>query len=136
MSHNDVPIDISTLSPPPFLPIPGALERPIHQGPISLDAGSPTVASAATTSGPSPIGPLIPRNRKCSDIPPLKLAELNILCQSAHQYHLYHGILPEPLRNLGLFHVINATTTGWYIFANGAGVDPDIYNYDRWSNAL
>ena len=112
MSHNDIPIDISTPSPPPFLTIPDAPERPIHQGTISLDADPPIGAGAATTSGAPPIKPLIPMNRKCSDVPPLELAELNVLCQSAHQYHMCHGVLPEPLRDPGLFHVINTITTG------------------------
>ena len=62
--------------------------------------------------------------------------ELNILCQSVRQYHIRHGVLPEPLRDPGLFHVINATTTGRYIFANEPGFDPTIYNYDGWSNTL
>jgi hypothetical protein len=83
MSQNDVPINISTPSPPPFLTIPNAPERPIRQDPINPNAGSPIAASATTTSGAPPIEPLIPRNRRCSNVPPLELAELNILCQSA-----------------------------------------------------
>jgi hypothetical protein len=136
MSHNDVPIDISTPSLPPLLTIPHAPERPICQDPIGLSPDSPIGASAATTSGAPPLEPLIPRNRKCSNVPPLELTELNILCQSARQYHMHHGVLPEPLRDPGLFHVINATTTRQYIFANGAGVDPHIYNFKGWSNTL
>jgi hypothetical protein len=136
MSHNDVPIDISTPSPPPLLVVPNAPERPIHQDPIGLNPDSPHGASTTTTSGAPPLGPLITGNRKCSEVPPLELAELNILCQSACQYHMRHGVLLEPLRDPGLFHVINATTTGRYIFTNGAGLNPTIYNYNRWSNAL
>jgi hypothetical protein len=130
MSHNDIPIDISTPSPPPLLTVPNAPERPIHQDPIGPNPDSPIRASAATTSGAPPLEPLVPSNRKCSDVPLLELAELNILCQSAHQYHMRHGVLPEPLRDPRLFHIINATTTGQYIFTNGAGLDPHIYNYD------
>jgi len=136
MSHNNISIDISTLSPPPLLTVPNAPERPIHQDPIGPNLDSPIRTSAATTSGAPSLEPLIPGNRKCSDAPPLELAELNILCQSARQYNICHSVLPEPLRDPRLFHVINATTTGRYIFANGAGLDPYIYNYDRWSNAL
>ena len=136
MSHNDIPIDISTLSLPPLLTVPNTPERPIRQDPIGLSPDSPIGTSTTTTSGAPPLEPLIPGNRKCSDVPPLELAELNILCQSVRQYHIRHGVLPEPLRDPGLFHVINATTTGRYIFANGSGLDPTIYNYDGWSNTL
>jgi hypothetical protein len=80
MSHNDVPIDISTPSPPPLLTVPNASERPICQDPIGLSSDSPIGASAATTSGAPPLKPLVPSNRKCSDVPPLELTELNILC--------------------------------------------------------
>ena len=49
MSHNDVPIDISTPSPPPFLTIPNAPKRPTRQDPIGPMPGSPVETSAAIT---------------------------------------------------------------------------------------
>jgi hypothetical protein len=136
MSHNDVPINISTLSPPPLLTVPNAPERPTRQDPIGSMPDSLIGTSAAITSGAPPLEPLIPGNQKCSDVPPLELTECNILCQSVHQYHIRHSVLPESLRDPRLFHIINATTTGQYIFANGVGLDPYIYNYNGWSDAL
>jgi hypothetical protein len=62
MSHNDVPIDISTPSPPPFLTIPNAPERPIRQDPIGPMPNSPGGTSTANTSGAPPLEPLVPGN--------------------------------------------------------------------------
>jgi hypothetical protein len=69
MSHNDIPIDICTLSPPPFLTTSNASEKPVYQDATSLNANPPAAAITATTSGPPPIGLLITGNRKCSDVP-------------------------------------------------------------------
>jgi len=62
MSHNNVPIDISTPSPPPLLTIPNAPERPIRQDPIGPMLDSPGGTSTANISNAPPLEPLIPGN--------------------------------------------------------------------------
>lgn len=64
----------------------------------------------------------------------MELAETNVLCGAAHYYFTRHGVLPTPLREPGLFHHINATTTALYL--RNQTIDADLYNYQNWCNAL
>ena len=136
MSYNDLPINISTPSPPLSPTVPGAPMRPIHPDLTRLDAGAPDPASTTTTHSPPPFEPLVTGNRKCGSIPHFKLTELGSLCTAIQSYQQQHGTLPEPLQDTRLFHGLNSTTITRYIVTSGAGPDPNIYNYDEWNKVL
>ncbi len=136
MFYDDAPINISTPSPQLSPTTLNTLEEPVCQSPAGTNAGTLIIPGTTNAASPPPFRPLITRNRRCSTVPPLELAELGVLCCSIHQYQMQHGFLPEPLRDAGLFHAINATTVRLYVGTNGEEVDPNIYNYNGWSTTL